>query len=105
MRFTSVCIRQSDLRQQPRRRAACSECALHRQQLPLRLRLHDAQHYLITPLENCNIVALVCRTVNCAGPSLQAREPATSIIVIDILAVFDCADAINNLPGLIEFKR
>jgi hypothetical protein len=34
----------------------------------------------------------------------KACEPATRIIVIDIPAVLDCADAINNLSGLIEFK-
>jgi hypothetical protein len=36
---------------------------------------------------------------------VQAREPATGIIVIDIPAVLDCADAINDFSGLIEFKR
>jgi hypothetical protein len=35
---------------------------------------------------------------------VQAREPATGVIVIDTPAVLDCADAINDLPGLIEFK-
>jgi hypothetical protein len=40
-----------------------------------------------------------------AGPLVQARESVTGIIVIDIPAVLDCADAINDLPGLIEFKR
>jgi hypothetical protein len=35
---------------------------------------------------------------------VQAREPATGIIVIDIPAVLDYADAIDDLPGLIEFK-
>jgi hypothetical protein len=38
-------------------------------------------------------------------PSRTMREPATGIIVIDISAVLDCAGAINNLPGLIKFKR
>jgi hypothetical protein len=36
---------------------------------------------------------------------VQAREPATGIIVIEISVVLDCAGAINNLPGLIKFKR
>jgi len=36
---------------------------------------------------------------------VQAREPATGIIVIDIPAVLDRADTINNPSGLIEFKR
>jgi hypothetical protein len=35
---------------------------------------------------------------------VQAREPATGIIVIDIPAVLDCADAINDLPAVIKFK-
>jgi hypothetical protein len=34
----------------------------------------------------------------------QTREPATGIIVIDSAAVLDCADAINNVSSLIEFK-
>jgi hypothetical protein len=36
---------------------------------------------------------------------VQSREPATSIIVIDISASLDCTDTINNLSGLIEFER
>src|SRR5262249_52284893 len=36
---------------------------------------------------------------------VQSRQPATGIIVIDIPAVLDDADAIDNLPGLIKFKR
>jgi hypothetical protein len=36
---------------------------------------------------------------------VQARQAATGIIVISIRAVFDRADTINDLPGLIEFKR
>jgi hypothetical protein len=36
---------------------------------------------------------------------VQAREPATGIIVIDVSAVLDCANAVNNLSGLIKFKR
>ena len=36
---------------------------------------------------------------------VQAREPAAGMIVIDIPAVLDRADAINNISGLIEFKR
>ena len=35
---------------------------------------------------------------------VQARQPATSIVAVDIPAVFNCADAINNASGLIEFK-
>jgi hypothetical protein len=35
----------------------------------------------------------------------QAREPATGIIAIDISAVLDCADAINDLSAVIELKR
>jgi hypothetical protein len=35
---------------------------------------------------------------------VQARETATGVIVIDISAVLDCADAINNLSSLIEVK-
>jgi hypothetical protein len=31
--------------------------------------------------------------------------PATGVIVIDFLAVFNCSDTINNRSGLIEFKR
>jgi hypothetical protein len=50
----------------------------------------------------------------CAGLSIrqstacrlvQAREPATGIIVIDTPAVLDRADAIRDPPGVIEFKR
>ena len=52
--------------------------------------------YRCLGLSSCELAA--CRLV-------QAREPATGIIVIDIPAVLDCADAINNLSGLIEFKR
>jgi hypothetical protein len=36
---------------------------------------------------------------------VQARQPATGIIVTDVTAVLDCADAINDLPAVIEFKR
>jgi hypothetical protein len=36
---------------------------------------------------------------------VQVREPATGMIVVDSPAVLDCADAINDLPGLIEFER
>jgi hypothetical protein len=35
---------------------------------------------------------------------VQAREPATGIIVVDIPIVRDCTDASNNLSGLIELK-
>jgi hypothetical protein len=41
--------------------------------------------------------AAACRPV-------QEREPTTSMIVVDIPAILDRADAINDLPGLIEFK-
>jgi hypothetical protein len=40
-----------------------------------------------------------------ASRLVQTREPATRIIVIDIAAIFDRSDAINNLSHLIEFKR
>src|SRR5262245_61240065 len=40
-----------------------------------------------------------------ARPLVQSHEPATGIIVIDISAAPDCTDAINDLSGLIEFKR
>jgi hypothetical protein len=33
------------------------------------------------------------------------RQPGTNKIVIDIPIGLDCADAINNFSGLIEFKR
>jgi hypothetical protein len=36
---------------------------------------------------------------------IQARETAAGVIVIHALAVFDRAGAINDLPGLIKFKR
>lgn len=36
---------------------------------------------------------------------VQACEPAAGIVTVDIPAVLDCADAINDLPALIEFKR
>jgi hypothetical protein len=36
---------------------------------------------------------------------VQSRQTTTGIIVIDLPAVLDRADAINNLSGLIEFKR
>jgi hypothetical protein len=36
---------------------------------------------------------------------VQARQPATGIIVTDVTAGLDCADAINDLPAVIEFKR
>jgi hypothetical protein len=39
------------------------------------------------------------------GFAAQAREPATGIIAIDIPAVLDRAGAVNNLSGLIEFKK
>jgi hypothetical protein len=52
--------------------------------------------YRCAGLSSCELAA--CRLV-------QAREPATGIIVIDISALLDCAGAINNLSGLIEFKR
>src|SRR6516225_5642829 len=51
--------------------------------------------YRCTGLSSCQSAA--CRLV-------QAREPAAGIIVIDIAAVLDCAEAINNLAGPIEFK-
>ena len=44
-----------------------------------------------------------CQLAACS--LVQAREPAASIIVIDIPAGLDCTDAINDLPGLIEFER
>jgi len=40
-----------------------------------------------------------------ARPLVQARKPATGIVVTDIPVALDRADAINNLAGLIEFKR
>jgi hypothetical protein len=53
-----------------------------------------------------NIVTLVCRACEFGARRLvQAREPATGIIMIDIPAIFDCAQAFNNFPSLIEFKR
>src|SRR5262249_23984224 len=51
--------------------------------------------YRCAGLSSCQSAA--CRLV-------QARKPATRIIVIDIPA-FDCSNAINNLSGVIEFKR
>jgi hypothetical protein len=39
-----------------------------------------------------------------ACPLVQARQSDTGIVVINISAVPDCADAINDLSGLIEFK-
>ncbi len=36
---------------------------------------------------------------------VQAREPTTSMIVVDIPAIFDRANTINNSSGLIKFKR
>jgi hypothetical protein len=39
-----------------------------------------------------------------ARPLVQAREPTTGIIVIYISIGLSCADAINNLSSLIEFK-
>ena len=44
-----------------------------------------------------------CQSAAC--PLVQACEPTTRIIAIDIPAVLDCADAIDNLSGLIKFKR
>src|SRR6516164_4849709 len=44
-------------------------------------------------LSSCEFTA--CRLI-------QSREPASGVIVIDIPAVFNCSDAINNLSGLIE---
>jgi hypothetical protein len=52
--------------------------------------------YRCVGLSSCELAT--CRLV-------QAREPAAGIVVIDIHAVLDRADAINNLSGLIEFKR
>jgi hypothetical protein len=39
-----------------------------------------------------------------ACPLVQARKPPTGKIVINIPAVLDSADTINDLSGLIEFK-
>jgi hypothetical protein len=36
---------------------------------------------------------------------IQTCEPGTGIIVIDMRDVFDLADAINDLSGLIKLKR
>src|SRR5262249_4405584 len=52
--------------------------------------------YRCAGLSSCEFTA--CRLI-------QSREPATGIIVIDIPAVLDRADTINNPSGLIEFKR
>ena len=52
--------------------------------------------YRCPGLSSCELAA--CRLV-------QSRQPAAGIIVIDIPAVLDCADTINNLSGLIKFKR
>jgi hypothetical protein len=38
------------------------------------------------------------------GSSSPTVDPATGIVVIDISAVLDSADASNDLSGLIEFK-
>ena len=43
-----------------------------------------------------------CELATC--PLVQAREPATGVVVIDISAVSECAEATNNFSGLIEFK-
>lgn len=51
--------------------------------------------YRCAGLSSCEFAE--CRLV-------QTCEPAASIIVIDIKAILDCAGAINNLSGLIEFK-
>jgi hypothetical protein len=44
-----------------------------------------------------------CQSAACR--LVQSREPTTGIIVIDIHARRNCADTINNLSGLIEFKK
>ena len=44
-----------------------------------------------------------CQSAACC--LVQARETAAGIVVIDIAAVLDYADAINNLAGQIEFER
>src|SRR5262249_35066981 len=44
-----------------------------------------------------------CESATCR--LTQSCQPATGIIVIDIHALLDYADTINNLPGLIKFKR
>jgi len=49
--------------------------------------------YLFAPFGNCNIVALACRAVNWQRALSYKRETVTGIIVIDIPAVLDCADA------------
>jgi hypothetical protein len=51
--------------------------------------------YRCVGLSSCNYAA--CRPV-------QAREPATGVIVVDTFAGLDCSGAIDNLSGLIEFK-
>src|SRR5262245_2162668 len=45
---------------------------------------------------------------SCQSPAcrfVEACEPATRIIVVDIPVVFDGANAINNVANLVEFKR
>jgi hypothetical protein len=47
-------------------------------------------------MSSCQLAA--CRLV-------QAREPASGIIVIDVPTGLDHSDAINNFAGLVEFKK
>src|SRR5262245_4318561 len=45
----------------------------------------------------------ICQFAPCR--LIQTRQPATHIIVIDITSTLDRSDAIDNLSGVIEFKR
>jgi hypothetical protein len=57
----------------------------------------------IWELQNRSAGLSSCELATCL--LVQAREPAAGIVTVDIPAVLDCADAINDLPALIEFKR
>src|SRR5262245_13091464 len=65
--------------------------------------LRSGKPLAVWKLQNRYASLSSCQLAAC--PLVQAREAGTSIIVIDIRAVLNRADAINNLSGLIEFKR
>src|SRR5262249_6644944 len=64
--------------------------------------LRSGEPLTVWKLQNRCASLSSCQSPAC--PLVQAREPATGIIVIDFPALLDLATAINNLSGLIEFK-
>jgi hypothetical protein len=67
--------------------------------------LHAYALASLSPFGNCNTVAPICRAVNRRRAISYRRASRYQHVAINIPAVLDCAGAINNLSGLIEFKR